>query len=36
MKSTLKPWPGVEGARDVHVVDGIGVGRVREMPDQEG
>ncbi len=26
---------GVQGARDVHVVRGIRVGRVREMPDQE-
>ena len=34
MKSTLKPVPGVERSGDVDVVRRIGVGRVREVPDQ--
>ena len=34
MKSTLKPWPGVSCPRDVHVVERIGIGGVREVPDE--
>ena len=31
----VEPLAGVEGTRDVHVVRGIGVCRVREMPDEQ-
>ena len=35
MKSTLKPCPAWSCARDVDVVRGVGVGRVREVPDEQ-
>ena len=34
MKSMLKPCPAVSALRDVDVVGRVGVGRVRELPDQ--